>query len=113
MAFVVGILEEKDASGIIRILAPSAARFFVTQSHSERSIAAPRLSDLVTAIAPTVVSDRFTSLAEALPVAAQWASEAPGRAVVVTGSITLIAEAYSILPLFVTMDEAMISADSL
>jgi hypothetical protein len=52
-------------------------------------------------------------LAEALPVAAQWASEAPGRAVVVTGSITLIAEAYSILPLFVTMDEAMISADSL
>ena len=113
VAFVVGILEEKDASGIIRILAPSAARFFVTQSHSERSIAAPRLSDLVTAIAPTVVSDRFTSLAEALPVAAQWASEAPGRAVVVTGSITLNAEAYSILPLFVTMDEAMISADSL
>jgi dihydrofolate synthase/folylpolyglutamate synthase len=113
VAFVVGILEEKDASGIIRTLAPSATRFLVTQSRSERSIAAEQLSKIVASIAPKVASDQFADLASAMPIAAQWASGGPRRAVVVTGSITLIAEAYSVLPLFIANDDAMLSADEL
>jgi dihydrofolate synthase/folylpolyglutamate synthase len=95
VAVVVGILRDKDARGIIRALTPVAARFFVTQSHSERAAAYDELADHVAGWSGVPV-EAVDDLAEAMEAAREWAGLVPGRAVVVTGSITLIGEAMTI-----------------
>jgi dihydrofolate synthase/folylpolyglutamate synthase len=98
VAFVIGILDDKDARGIVSRLAPIATRFYSTQSHSIRAIDHERLRGLIASVAPEVEIDPRPDLPTALEAASQWASEMPGRAVVVTGSITLIAEVYALVP---------------
>lgn len=93
VCFVLGVLEDKDADGIVRALLPRAARFAVTASHSERAVPANDLSYIVRDIAGEEKTWEYDSLAEALTGAREWAAEQPKRAVVVTGSITLVAEA--------------------
>jgi dihydrofolate synthase / folylpolyglutamate synthase len=94
--FVLGVLADKDAVGIIRALAPVASVFFTTQSSSERAIGHERLDEIVRGAPGGVSSVDFTSLPDALEAARVWASESPRRAVVVTGSITLIGETMTI-----------------
>lgn len=93
VAFVVGVLEDKDAEGIISALAPKAARFYVTQSDSERAVPSDDLAYIVKEIAGTDSTWEYDDAAEALAAARAWAGEEPKRAVVVTGSITLVGEA--------------------
>jgi dihydrofolate synthase / folylpolyglutamate synthase len=90
---VVGILEDKDAAGIIAALAPVVTRFHVTRSSSERAIPVDDLADIVAAGTAEERSIRFDDLTEALDAARNWATEAPRRGVIVTGSITLVGEA--------------------
>jgi len=90
VAFVVGILADKDAGGIIAELAPVAARWFPTASASDRALSAEEIAELLDETdAPHEVP---MPLPDALRGAQLWAAEAPGRAVVVTGSITLVGD---------------------
>lgn len=93
LVLVMGILEDKDAHGIVDALAPLAARIHVTQSHSDRAIPAGNLADRVAEWTHDAVRLEFDTLADALDEAREWADAAPGRAVLVTGSITLVGEA--------------------
>ncbi|MHB1234465.1 MAG: bifunctional folylpolyglutamate synthase/dihydrofolate synthase [Microbacteriaceae bacterium] len=93
---VLGILADKDAAGIVRALVPEVDEFIVTQSGSERAIAAEVLAGLVSSIAG---SERVTvqpSIDAALTVARERASAQPRGAVLVTGSITLIGDAMAL-----------------
>lgn len=96
IAFVLGVLADKDAVGIIEALAPLATRFHVTQSGSERAIDSETLGDLVLATTGEAETYVFAGLDEAMEGARDWAGAAPRRAVVVTGSITLVGDAMAI-----------------
>lgn len=101
IAVVLGILQDKDAAGIVTALAPVADRFYVTQSGSDRAIPSEQLADLVGSIAEADPARRSTllkyeTLGEAIRDAREWASDSPRRAVVVTGSITLVGEAMAL-----------------
>ncbi len=93
LVLVMGILEDKDAHGIVDELAPLATRIHVTQSQSDRAIPAEELAERVAEWAHEAPRLEFDTLDAALVEAREWASAAPGRAVLVTGSITLIGEA--------------------
>jgi dihydrofolate synthase/folylpolyglutamate synthase len=96
IAIVLGVLADKDARGIIAALLPIAARFDVTQSSSDRASAAEDLTDLVLQVADPDVVVTHENVEQAIQSARAWASEAPRRAVVVTGSITLVGEAITL-----------------
>ena len=91
--FVIGVLRDKDAHGIVAELAPIAERFHVTQSTSERAIGADDLAKIVLHESHEDATYQFDSLEHALERAREWAMEEPRRAVVVTGSITLVGDA--------------------
>lgn len=93
LVLVMGILADKDAHGVVDELAPLATRIHVTQSHSDRAIPAEELGERVGVWAPDAQRLEFDTLDDALSEAREWADAAPGRAVLVTGSITLIGEA--------------------
>ncbi|MEO6942790.1 MAG: folylpolyglutamate synthase/dihydrofolate synthase family protein [Terrimesophilobacter sp.] len=93
LTIVLGVLEDKDARGIVEALAPIADRFHVTRSHSDRAIHVDDLASLVGDTAHEAATTQFDTLDVAIASARQWASEAPGRGVLITGSITLIGEA--------------------
>ncbi|WP_460522768.1 bifunctional folylpolyglutamate synthase/dihydrofolate synthase [Humibacter antri] len=95
IGFVLGILRDKDAHGIVEALAPLAARTFVTQSHSERSTSSSELADHVEEWTHEH-AEAHHDLADAIEAARQWAASDPRRAVVVTGSIALIGEALAL-----------------
>lgn len=96
LAIVIGVLADKDAHGIVAELAALAARVDVTQSSSERAIPADELADLVRAeVEPDFVFEH-PDAADAVEAARVWASESPRRAVVVTGSITLVGDVIAI-----------------
>lgn len=94
IAVVIGVLADKDAAGIVAALAPVATNFYVTQSHSDRAVDHEQLGALVREVDPNAVE--FDSVTEALEAARAWAEESDRRAVLVTGSITLIGEAMTI-----------------
>jgi dihydrofolate synthase/folylpolyglutamate synthase len=94
LGIVLGVLQDKDAAGIIDALAPVAARFFVTQSQSDRAIPHPELAAL--AGASSVTTESYGSLDDAIRDARAWAAQNDRRAVVVTGSITLVGEAMAL-----------------
>jgi dihydrofolate synthase/folylpolyglutamate synthase len=96
LCFVIGILAEKDAEGILETVLPLATRLNITASHSDRAISAAELADRTRAIAGDIVVQEFDSLVDAIDDARDWAAESPRRAVVVTGSITLVGEAIAL-----------------
>jgi dihydrofolate synthase/folylpolyglutamate synthase len=94
VAVVIAVLEDKDAAGIIAALAPIAALFVATQSQSDRAIASDELAELVRVSSEEV--SESDSFAEAVRGARAWAAKAPRRAVLITGSITLVGEAIAL-----------------
>lgn len=96
LVFVLGVLGDKDATGIVRALAPTGARFVVTQSESERAIAAGVLAAAVASIVGPERVDVVERLDDALDEARDWATRGEKRGVVVTGSITLVGDAMAI-----------------
>ncbi len=91
--FVIGILADKDAHGIVAELAPIADRFHVTRSTSDRAIGVNELAEIVLHESHEDATYQFDTLEHAIESAREWATEAPRRAVVVTGSITLVGDA--------------------
>ena len=93
VAIVLGILEDKDARGIVAALAPVAEVVLVTASSSERAVAVDDLAEIVREVAPDTSVDDYDTPREAIAAARAWAAKAPRRGVVITGSITLIGDA--------------------
>ncbi len=91
--FVIGVLADKDAHGIVAELAPIAERFHVTRSTSDRAIGVEELAAIVRHESHPDATYRFDALELAMGHAREWAMEEPRRAVVVTGSITLVGDA--------------------
>jgi len=96
VVFVFGVLADKDADGIASVLARTGGAFLVTRPDSDRARAA---AEVAASVAARVGPERVQvveRLDDALDEAREWAAEAPKRAVVVTGSIGLVAEAMEI-----------------
>lgn len=93
---VVGILADKDTKGIVTTLATKVSRFHVTAPHSDRAIEVDDLADAVSDWVGAESTFRFENASEALDAARDWAAESPRRAVIVTGSITLVGEAIAL-----------------
>ncbi len=96
IAVVLGVLDDKDAESIIDALAPIAARFVVTESSSDRAVPVDDLAEIVGERAHAAPVVRAESLSDALEQARGWAAAEARRAVLVTGSITLVGDAMSI-----------------
>lgn len=91
---VVGMLDDKDAEGFLSVLEPHLAEIVVTRSGSPRSLATEELAE----IAVDVFGEDRVHVAERLDDAVARAvelaetDEALGAGVLVTGSITIVAE---------------------
>ncbi|MEP6482575.1 MAG: cyanophycin synthetase, partial [Rhodoglobus sp.] len=92
ICFVIGVLQDKDARGIIEALAPVADRFHATQSLSDRAVPYEDLAMLILELTHEDATYQFPTFEHAIRDARNWAAESPRRAVVVTGSITLVGE---------------------
>lgn len=88
---VVGILEGKDAEGIMSTLAPAVARVFATAPDSDRATDPDAIADVAEAAdVPVTV---HPTLEDAADAARAWAAESDRRAVVIAGSVVLAGEA--------------------
>lgn len=88
---VVGILEGKDAEGIMSTLAPAVARVFATAPDSDRATDPDAIADVAEAAdLPVTV---HPTLEDAADAARAWAAESDRRAVVIAGSVVLAGEA--------------------
>ncbi|MGB3910721.1 MAG: folylpolyglutamate synthase/dihydrofolate synthase family protein [Pseudolysinimonas sp.] len=96
IAVVIAVLGDKDAHGVFAELAPIASRFHVTRSQSDRATPVDELAAVALTVAPDESVLRFEDLGEAVGAAREWAAEAPSRAVLITGSITLVGEALAL-----------------
>ncbi|WP_166873291.1 folylpolyglutamate synthase/dihydrofolate synthase family protein [Salinibacterium sp. ZJ450] len=96
VACVVGVLEDKDARGIIEALDSVVDEFIVTQSDSSRALNADDLAAIVAAVAGPDRVRVEPQLAAAMDEARQYASETVKGAVLVAGSITLVADVISL-----------------
>ncbi len=93
IVIVIGVLDDKDATGIIDELAPVTGRFHVTRSSSDRAVAVDELARLTVDLTNQDAVFAYDSPSEAIAAARAWAEKAPRRGVVITGSITLIGDA--------------------
>lgn len=87
---IVGVLDDKDARGIIEALDPVVTRFVVTRSDSDRALDVEVLAEIATAVAGPERVRIEPELAVALAEARD--ESGPGDAVLVTGSITLVSQ---------------------
>ena len=90
---VIAMLEEKDLPGFLANLDPAIRHYVVTQSSSERAVAAVDLADR---IAETVGAEKVSvqpNFASALEQAKGLLSDSDTGAVLVTGSLTLVGDA--------------------
>lgn len=93
LALVTGVLEEKDAHGLLQTLAPIAHQVFVTAVDSPRSLPAEELASIAESAIPDTPIEALPTLPLALERARSWASGSDGRAVLVVGSVLLAGEA--------------------
>ncbi len=90
LVLVLGILEDKDAAGMLRALLPLAREAVVTSSRNPRSLPPAQVEALARRVAPAVPVEAAPDPARALDRARELAGEA--GAVVATGSIYLVAD---------------------
>jgi len=96
VGLVIGVLGDKDAAGIFDVLAPIAARVYLTRPDSDRALDIDALAD---AASPSLDAARVSThddVADALDAAREWAAEDERRMVVVAGSVLLAGEAMTI-----------------
>ncbi|SED82690.1 bifunctional folylpolyglutamate synthase/dihydrofolate synthase [Ruania alba] len=99
---VVGVMEEKDAEGILSVLEPVLDEVVITQSTSMRSMDADDLAEIARDVFDPDQVHVQASLPNAISVAADLAEQgerdqiASGTGVLVTGSVILAAEARAV-----------------
>jgi dihydrofolate synthase/folylpolyglutamate synthase len=96
IAVVIAVLGDKDAHGVFAELAPIATRFHVTRSQSDRATPVDELAQIARSVAPVDAVLTFDDFEHAVEDARAWAAAASGRAVLITGSITLVGEAIAL-----------------
>ena len=96
IAVVIAVLEDKDAHGVFAELAPIADRFHVTTSQSDRATPVDELARIARSVAPRGAVVEYPVFEEAVEAARAWAADGPSRAVLITGSITLVGEAIAL-----------------
>jgi dihydrofolate synthase/folylpolyglutamate synthase len=99
---VVAVMADKDASGLLDLLEPVAARIVVTQNSSPRSMPAEELGQVATEIfgedRVTVTQTMPDAIEEAVVIAEEDASgELSGVGVLITGSVVTVADARRLL----------------
>ncbi|MFB8386605.1 bifunctional folylpolyglutamate synthase/dihydrofolate synthase [Microbacterium sp. NPDC055910] len=91
---VLGVLDDKDAGGIVTALSDVATHVFATAPASERASEPDAIADVAEAAGLSVtVHDDLSAAVEA---AREWAAASDRRAVVVTGSVVLAGEALTL-----------------
>lgn len=96
LTLVLGVLEHKDAEGIITALLPLANQVYVTGLSSDRALAPEQLADIVAGLTEELPLITFDTVNEALTEAREWASEGEARGVLVAGSVVLAGEAIAL-----------------
>lgn len=91
---VLGVLGDKDATGIVETLLPSVEHVFATAPDSDRASDPDALADLVERAGGRATV--HPTLAEAADAAREWAASADRRAVIIAGSVVLAGEAISL-----------------
>lgn len=87
---VLGVLDDKDAAGIVTALAPLVDHWIVTTAPSERAIAADELAAEVVAIAGAARVEVISNIADAMEAALVAADNAgAGSGILITGSATV------------------------
>jgi dihydrofolate synthase/folylpolyglutamate synthase len=99
---VVGVLADKDASGLLELLEPVAAQIVVTQNSSPRAMPIDELAQLAEDIfgedRVTITDNMPDAIEEAVVLAeSNTDGEHSGVAIVVTGSIVTVADARKLL----------------
>jgi dihydrofolate synthase/folylpolyglutamate synthase len=89
LALVLGVLEDKDAAGMLRSLLPSAQRAWFTAPPSTRALSPAALLSLARQLG-FERSECEPQPRVALAAARAWASERGGAAVLATGSVYLV-----------------------
>jgi dihydrofolate synthase/folylpolyglutamate synthase len=92
---VLGVLKEKDVTGIVEHLDAVVDRFVITQSRSDRAFAPEDLAEVVSRIAGPDRIILAPDVDAAIELALQMAGGEGG--VLITGSITLVAEATDVV----------------
>ncbi|MEO6785788.1 MAG: cyanophycin synthetase, partial [Chthoniobacteraceae bacterium] len=85
---VLGILADKDASGVVSALLPIAAKFICVPVRSPRSLAPSELTEIVRALSP----DAAVQVCESFAAGLDMARAASGR-ILIAGSLFLAGEA--------------------
>ncbi|GAB3616943.1 folylpolyglutamate synthase/dihydrofolate synthase family protein [Okibacterium endophyticum] len=96
IALVVGVLADKDASGILSVLAPLAQRLYLTQPQSDRSVLVDDLAERSSRIVDPAITTTHDDLEDALESAREWGADSDRRLVVVAGSVLLAGEAITL-----------------
>lgn len=91
---VLGVLDDKDAAGIVAALQPVATHVFATAPNSPRANDADAVADI--AEAEGLVVTAHHDVASATSAAREWAAASDQRAVVVVGSVVLAGEAIAL-----------------
>jgi dihydrofolate synthase/folylpolyglutamate synthase len=96
LALVLGVLEDKDAAGMLDLLLPLCARAWFTAPASSRALPPATLQSLARQLDfEQVVCE--SKPAHALAEARAWALTQPGGAVLATGSVYLVGELLGVL----------------
>ena len=93
---VVGVLDDKDAPGLLRALEPVLQEVVVTKSASPRATSADDLADLAIEIFGEHRVRTTYNVDQALELASEMVGDGVGNAILVTGSITVIGEALAL-----------------
>lgn len=93
---VIAVLGDKDAHGIMTELWPVTEQFYVTRSQSERATPVDDLAEIALSVAHEDAVYQYDDFERAVEAARSWASDGPSRAVLITGSITLVGEAIAL-----------------
>lgn len=89
-AFLIGVLNDKDAEGIVEVLSDAASTFFVTSPPGDRAMPAEHLAQVVRDVAPEAMIHERDALPDAIESLRDWVGGAPNRVGIVTGSIMLV-----------------------
>ena len=92
-AFLIGVLSDKDARGMVMELGNASQTFFVTAPPGDRALATEQLAHEIRDALPDAQVHERDELPDALDSLRDWVAGDPDRIGVVTGSILLVGEA--------------------
>ena len=93
---VYGIMADKDLDGIAPLM-PSGAHYFLAAPATERSLGTDALQERLRTLRPDILAEAAASVAEAVRMAVEAASDTAGALVYIGGSTFVVSEAVTSL----------------